>query len=326
MHPALTSSQIATASAALAAANSHIIFGTSDFSAQPREETTFAFDCTPSHLLDSSAVVDARRFAYSSSLIYSLSPISDDNPTSAGGASAPPPGGSGDGDDSNCPKGEVGADIVYHALVRIADPKNSNVSLREKGLRQSLLYHGIINWMSDEEWDGMRKKAKRFEGMEATLEKVEKTIEDREAELALLEKSINSRLNRALSFLCKKIVSLTSVIKKVGFLSSLSKEIGSISSPFESFVCRQEAKREQREDIGDELKELRSNKRAFEAQVKRKRILEDLLGRTVLSDYRRRCCILTDKGLKVLKKMKEMDQAKLKGMNLEYFMRLFEES
>jgi hypothetical protein len=341
MLQALTSSQIAAATAAWTAANSQAIFGTAGFRTQPCEETSFAFDCTPSHFFPiDQGNIGVNRFADGASRVYSLSPLSDDDRTPAGGAGAPPPsgsgGGGGSGDGSGDPKDEIGADIAYFALARIGDPKNLNVGFGEKGLADVLTDHGIMEWMSNEHWDAMRAKAKRLAGMDETLRRVEKAIEDRKHEQADLARSINSTFNRILSsffekidFLSpfiKKIGFLSSFIKKIGFLSSFIKKIGFLSSFINRFMDKREAKRRQYEDIGDELKELQAVRRKFEAKLRQKEILDACLDRTAHTDDHDCCCILTDKGLRVLKRMREMGEPELRKINFAYFIKRFEES
>jgi hypothetical protein len=326
MHQALTSSQIAAASAALAAVNSQVIFGTSDFCTQPCDETSFAFDSTPSHCFPiDHGNIGVNRFAGSASRALSLSPLSDDDPTSAGGADAPPPSGSGGGDGSGDPKDGIGADIAYYALVRIGDPTNLNVDL-DKGLAQSLVYHGIMEWMSNEQWDAMRTKAKRLEGMEETLGRVEKAIADRKHEQAELEKSINFIFNRILLSIFEKIGFLSSFIEKIGFISPFVNKIGSPSSFFKKFIEKRDAKRRQYKDIGEELKELKVDKRKFEAKLRQKKILDECLSCSAHTGNLDCCYILTAKGLRVLKRMEEKGEPELKKVNFAYFMKRFEES
>ena len=261
MQPVTTSLPASPANAVWIAPGVRFAFGACNSSASrechPDRRTIFGGEGSRS------GFAGKARFMPAAFDVYSLSPHSDDDRTSAGAPPPSDPGGSGKSDDdSGGPNDSLGADIVYYAIARIVVPANNSVSLKGRGLRQALVGYGIIKWMSDEQWDGIRRKAKEFEGLGETVKKVEKAIEDREKELVLLEEAIDSRFNRTLSFLCERTLSLISRIDKIGFLSSLFKKI---ASPLKKFVDRQRAKREQHKDIKGELKDLRGNKRAFEA-------------------------------------------------------------
>jgi len=348
MHQVTTSSQIAAqAAATLAAIGGFGTAGYRDFvqpcSVQPSaQDPVFLsgsyFQSATPPLVTASHFPRAKLFEDSASRAYSLSPLSGDDQTSAGGAGgadAPPPGGAGDGDGdgSGAPQDLVGADIAYYALVRIADPTSNNVQLTEPGLKEALTFNGIIDWIDEEKRAAMKATARELSDIGERLARVERAIADRTAELAVLEKSINSRFNRLLSFFCEKIISLTSfiskvvlptsLISKIRFLPSLLRKIGSISSPFQGYVHRREAKREQFKDIEGELAAMRKIRRELAGKADHKRILDEWMSRMA------RCAdnyyvLLTEKGVAVLKRMREMGEPELKKMNFVYFMKQFE--
>lgn len=288
MFQTVTISQIASVPAALAAANSQVIFGVGDVRAQPCEETSCAFDCTPSSSIGSRSVVDARRFADSPSLVYSLSPSSNDGPASSDGADAPPPSGSSDdnGDGSDRPAPEISAYDVFYALFSVT--MRHEVRFGEALAVYLIHTKGWIEEVSDAKRRVMNETAHSIEGLERELEDVKRTLRKKETVRHKFKIQAESLLQDVTSIFSRRVSSGT-VRKKP--LKKLS------------------------EDIED----LRKDKEELKGGISRAKIAKEWLDRIGWSEYG--FVSLTDAGLEVLGKLKAFkDDEKMMRMSVDEYL------
>lgn len=272
MHLALTSSHIAAATAALAAVNSQIIFGMGDFRTQLCEETSFAFDCTPSRCFEiDQSNIGVSRFADSAFRAYSLSPLSDDDNTSAAGAGAPPPGGagSGSGGGSGRPVPEITAYDVFHALFSI--PLRHEVRLGE-ALAVYLLH--------EKRWIEEVSKAKR-----GAVRDTSNGLEDLERELEMVKHAL-SKKESAQHKLRVQVESL----------------LHGVTSIFSRFVSSGPRKRAPLRKLREDIETLKKEKLELENGIAHARIAGEWLDRIGWSEYG--FVFLTDAGLEALEKLK----------------------
>jgi hypothetical protein len=272
MHQALTSSHIAAATAALVAVNSQVIFGTGDFRTQLCEETSFAFDCTPSHCFPiDQGNIGVNRFAEGASRVYSLSPLSDDDNTSAAGAGAPPPGGadSGSGGGSGKPVPKITAYDVFHALFSI--PLRHEVRLGEA--MAVYLIHGKrwIEEISKAKREVMRDTSNGLEDLERELEMAKHALSKKESAQHKLKVQVESLLH-------------------------------GVTSIFSRFVSSGPRKRAPLRKLREDIETLRKERGELEEGIARAKIAGEWLDRIGWSEYG--FVFLTDAGLEALEKLK----------------------
>ena len=272
MHQALTSSHIAAATAALAAVNSQVIFGMGDFCTQPCDETSFAFDHTPSRCFEiDQGNIGVSRFADSASRAYSLSPLSDDDNTSAPGSGAPPPGGagSGSGDGSGKPVPKVNAYDVFHALFSI--PLRHEVRLGEAM---------AVYLLHEKRWMEEVSKAKR-----GVMRDTSNGLEDLERELEMAKHAL-SKKESAQHKLKVQVESL----------------LHGVTSIFSRVVSSVPRKKTPSGKLRKDIETLREEKSELEEGIARAKIAGEWLDRIGWSEYG--FVFLTDAGLEALEKLK----------------------
>ena len=213
-------------------------------------------------------------------------PSSEGAPPSGAGA---PPGGSGGGPAD--PKARVSAMSVFYALQSIRD--RHNVFLDEPALAELMVDHGLIEWVTNEGRAAMKESLRDLEEFDEILRRVVRTIEDRKIERTKLKREVSSDACSILAVFSRRMKD------------------------------RLRAKREQIEEIDEELEMLKRDRRSIEAKVRRKVILEEWLGRMARSDFHDAYATLTDRGLGVLNRM-EGDR-RLEYITFEDFMRLLED-
>jgi hypothetical protein len=281
MHQALTSSHIAAATAALAAANSQVIFGTSGLRTQPCEETPFAFDCTPSHCFEiDQGSIGVSRFADSASRAYSFSPVSDDDNTSAAGAGAPPPGGAGSDDSSNKPVPKITAYDVFYALFSIQ--MRHEVRFGEALVVYLVHEKGWIEEVSKAKREAMKNTANGLEKLERKLELVKENLAKKE--------SAQYKLKTVVESITQGVTSMFSR----GGLSGIRK-------------------------LWADIEALRGMRDDFEKGIVRAGIAREWLDRVGWSEYG--YFFLTDAGLEALEKLKTFkDDKSMASMSVDEYL------
>jgi hypothetical protein len=290
MHQALTSSQIAAATAAWTAAGAQALFGMSGASEPSCDEISFAFDRTPSHCFPiDQGGIGVTRFADSASRVYSLSPLSDDDHTSAGGAGgadAPPPAGSGGGDGSDKPVPKITAYDVFHALLSI--PLRHEVRFGEELVVYLLHEKRWIEEIDNSKREVMKDTANGLEKLKRKLELVRNNLAKKESTQHKLKTLVESIVQ-----------GVTSMFSRGGSLG----------------IREKTSLRKLKEDI-EALRVMRDD---FEEGIARAKIARAWLDRIGRSEYG--YVFLNDAGLEVLGRLKPFkDDQRMEYMSTDEFL------